>query len=372
MDNSLDLLLTLCSPLLFNKVSKIEVLFNSPQFSTERLLYLAALYNLSPLTQVSLNRLLESYSFSEKVKSTMEKLHHALEKKRVAFLIHNMKLHKEMERLTGILKVQGIWSMALKGTKLAINLFGGLDTRVIGDIDILVRPEKLFNAKKTLNREGYYSRHSEDTSVELLKSHHLELWNDNRKILVELHWTPVQNERMPYFIKHFWEDNTLWNEEHSDFSNIGLWLYLMLHHHEHAYGEFKTLVESAWITQKQKSPELLEKTANRYGFSGCWYLLQKQLTHYFEADPAWFPPTNKIRLHQQLAVKMLEEVPLSPTKNLYKRKLYARFLLSDMKEILKGLFYTVFPDNVFENEANNYSKFKAPFVYIKKFFKRRK
>ena len=73
---------------------------------------------------------------------------------RLQTLARNLSLHAELERIADTLHASGVPAVPLKGTSLAQRLFGSLDARRVGDIDVLVPEARLLQARAALRDLG--------------------------------------------------------------------------------------------------------------------------------------------------------------------------------------------------------------------------
>ena len=74
---------------------------------------------------------------------------------RLETLARNLSLDAELDRIASRLHASGIPVVPLKGTRLAQRLFGSLDARRVGDIDVLVPRARLAEARSLLGELGY-------------------------------------------------------------------------------------------------------------------------------------------------------------------------------------------------------------------------
>jgi hypothetical protein len=71
---------------------------------------------------------------------------------------HNMVVASELRNVVAGLNRSGIEVIPLRGASLAIRLYGDLNLRCFADIDILVRPEKLMDAARSLREMGIHPK----------------------------------------------------------------------------------------------------------------------------------------------------------------------------------------------------------------------
>ena len=103
---------------------------------------------------------------------------------------YNLAVHGELQSIGRALRARGIDVAPLKGTHLAQRLFGALDARRVGDIDILVPEERLEDARAVLFDLGYGRRSGASVGIEEHSFHGVPYIRvgPNCSFVVELHW----------------------------------------------------------------------------------------------------------------------------------------------------------------------------------------
>lgn len=111
--------------------------------------------------------------------------------------LHNLKLARELIRLTTRLEAAGISALAFKGPVLALKLRGNLSLRQFNDLDLLVRREDAGHAAEVLIAEKHHPRHFDLTSLErsLSRSNEDEFIRHSDLQMIDLHW----DLNPPYF-----------------------------------------------------------------------------------------------------------------------------------------------------------------------------
>jgi len=166
--------------------------------------------------------------------------------------VYNLSLLKELTRLLGKFREEGIDAVPYKGPSLARSLFGNVAFRRTRDIDILVRPEAVEPVRGLLVREGYRPA-TEMTDAEFIahrSSHyHLEFLRGADGLRVEIHW-----EFLPKNCGNF-ETNYVW--EHLVTEDLGgqptlafpaeeLFVLLCIHHgSKHEWDRLKWIADIA-------------------------------------------------------------------------------------------------------------------------------
>jgi hypothetical protein len=108
---------------------------------------------------------------------------------RLETTVQNLALEAELAAIAGLLEARGIPVIPLKGTHLARRLFGSLDARRCGDIDILVREEDWATSRELLVEYGYRPMASPRPGVQRHAFHGVPLLRvtNGRGFVVELH-----------------------------------------------------------------------------------------------------------------------------------------------------------------------------------------
>lgn len=106
--------------------------------------------------------------------------------------IKNLALHGEFLRLQTAFSIANIQMMPLKGTMLSQRLYGDIGLRQMKDIDLLVKPDKLFSSLDLLAKNGYqinlHPNLFKKKDLVLKRWWHIECYQPVLKIHLELHW----------------------------------------------------------------------------------------------------------------------------------------------------------------------------------------
>jgi hypothetical protein len=104
--------------------------------------------------------------------------------------ICNLSCHAELLRLGRALQARGIPAVPLKGTWLAQSLFGGLDARQVGDIDVLVSESQIEHARAVVRALGYATATGVRPGVQRHSFHGVPFVLDGPTggFQLELHW----------------------------------------------------------------------------------------------------------------------------------------------------------------------------------------
>ena len=118
----------------------------------------------------------------------------------------------ELIRIVKRFDRKGILVLPIKGPVVALQAWGDLGSRHVGDLDILVSPEQTFEAENILLRDGYrrIHPHFELTPRQRLayihRNHHFGYSSRKRGVMVELHWRFGSNRRLfPFKFDELWQ-----------------------------------------------------------------------------------------------------------------------------------------------------------------------
>ena len=111
-----------------------------------------------------------------------------------------------MTELHQALSAAGVRHMFLKGPLLAQRVYGGLEDRSVGDIDLLVRPESVDWVEQHLLGTGFERRYGLlwGRSLSRFFTHHLAFRRG--RDLLELHWSPAREPGLRVDLERLWTD----------------------------------------------------------------------------------------------------------------------------------------------------------------------
>lgn len=187
----------------------------------------------------------------------------------------------------------GFSVFVLKGLDVGLRAYKDLVIRDVGDIDLLVPPDKVSEAYRILESKGWHA-HIKNyqiffTSAILRNSHHeMRLLRKGFSIL-ELHWRPTYNpQELPLEYLQKSPVSMQANTGLPGFSNENLLIYLCIHGSKHGWGRLKWLfdlpnvveqLEIDWSFVWQKSGELGVSFAVQQGLMLAARYCNLQLTN---------------------------------------------------------------------------------------------
>ena len=166
---------------------------------------------------------------------------------RRATLLRNMALQAELQRIGRLLQPADIPMVPLKGTALAQRIFGTLEARRCGDIDILVPENQWGAAYEMLLDDGYRPRERVTPGVKHHAFHGIPLVRESQSggFVVELHWSLFDRRFVDVDERALWQRvpachangplRALPNEE--------LLLFLAVHSTKHSAGGLRLLAD---------------------------------------------------------------------------------------------------------------------------------
>ncbi|BAZ34105.1 hypothetical protein NIES4074_66190 [Cylindrospermum sp. NIES-4074] len=107
--------------------------------------------------------------------------------------LHNLLLTRELVSLLNLFNAHDIPAIPIKGSVLAVSVYGNLALRQFSDLDILVHKHNIFKAKDLLISQGYrLPREQETANIDQFEQGHAwQMMNPERHVSVDLHWSLV-------------------------------------------------------------------------------------------------------------------------------------------------------------------------------------
>ncbi len=174
-----------------------------------------------------------------------------LHKKKPSFfnlVSQSVKQQAIQEHVIKTLHQNGIPAIVLKGTALAQQIYNNTNARNSCDIDLLIQEQDISKTHDLLSSNNISRADPTPLPFVHLRLHHATYYSEgfSRKIPIELHW----NFSIPGFFKLSSED--IWAQTQKDGQgNVTLkpemtMVLLLMHHHRHAFKEFRNLVDLFW------------------------------------------------------------------------------------------------------------------------------
>jgi len=119
----------------------------------------------------------------------------------------------ELVRIVRHFEEKGIPVLPLKGPVIGLLAYGDVAIRHVGDLDIMVSPDRVWEAEGILIRKGFQRTHphfemtSRQWSVYFRNNHHFGYVHRDSKLSVELHWRFGSNRYLfPLRFDALWKD----------------------------------------------------------------------------------------------------------------------------------------------------------------------
>ncbi len=146
----------------------------------EALIQLAQRHRVLPLVYRALEAV-NSDAVPQPIRATLDHQFHVSAQR-------NLFLAGTLLKLLRLLESHRIPVIPYKGPVLAMQAYGNLALRQFGDLDILVREQDVVRAKELLLDHGYRWWQQRPVSLFPRQRKVYELFNEERQVLVELHW----------------------------------------------------------------------------------------------------------------------------------------------------------------------------------------
>jgi Uncharacterised nucleotidyltransferase len=248
-----------------------------------------------------------------RLKSASDVPREALARMRAEFSgnsLNNLHLARELARLTGLLKAQGIGAIALKGPVLALKAWGDIALRQFNDLDLLVRPVDAAGAAEVLIAAGYWPRtfDREDPARSIAHGCEDEFMQPGSPWMIDLHW-----ELHPSNFSYGPASTAIWDRAESvrvegaevlTLAPNDLVLYLAVHSAKHGW------ISLGWVSDFERTmraideaelPAMLEAARG----SGCLRMLLLAIALAADLLDAPIPPTFADALRSDRAVAPL-------------------------------------------------------------------
>ena len=203
----------------------------------------------------------------------------ALNAKSLAVSRRNFALAVETARLCRLFREAAIPAAFVKGVTLSVLAYGDIAIKHSRDIDILVSPARVLEARAVLERAGYALKYPlpalTETQLELLLRHGKE-WEFLRRageVATELHWTLTHNSLLMRDVDVSCPlvGVRVGDAEIPTFRIEELFVYLCVHGAQHSWSRMKWLADVAALLATIPSTDIegLYRAAQRRGSGRC-------------------------------------------------------------------------------------------------------
>lgn len=171
----------------------------SPQIKWDDFLDAAISSGMAPLVYKSLKDIPDKTSVPLEVMGSLADIYHGS-------VARNMYMRSELERILTVFNEKGIEVVLLKGAALSGTVYRDIGLRLMGDIDLLVRPGCLDRAKTLMSELSYAAEGGAGTEEWYRKNHfHLPPFkHESMPIIVEVHWD-IAGDSLGNNVNRWWE-----------------------------------------------------------------------------------------------------------------------------------------------------------------------
>lgn len=188
----------------------------------------------------------------------------------------NALMTAELGAIVAQLESHGIGVVPYKGPTLAIRAYGDVALREFGDLDLLMRPGDIFQAKRILEARGYapvreLASAQEPLLIASRRDYELGLADRARGILVELHWRGDPHARVPALEDRGWWQAlprmTISGGSCATLATDELLLLLCLHGSKHFWSSLGWLVDVVELARREPQADWsrIHLMARRHG-----------------------------------------------------------------------------------------------------------
>lgn len=319
----------------------LEFLIGKYEFSWMKVYRLSVVHKVTPLVW----KALQKYQISEIPLIIQEKFRQNIKSN----TLKSLKNAAELVKLTRLFEKNDIRTLPLKGSVLAIQVYGGLSERYAGDIDLLlVDPQQLWQVDSLVQSLGYviskpsFELNSRQKQAYLQYEKDIVYWHPESKIVLELHFSCLENHNLlPISSQMLWDNREpilIANEMVYCLSRDNHFQYLLAHGAKHGWYRLMWLCDIprilAGYTDEQKK-QLWDLSLllgiERLAAQGM------HLSHLFLDMPIVTPTKNYIT-HEPMVASLSEyaiNCLINPNKHLMKDLM----LWGKFKQIIRGLHY---------------------------------
>lgn len=267
----------------------------------------------------------------------------------VAFLLPQRSIETDLLRIFREAEVDAV---VLKGSAIAQDIYGNINSRVSCDLDILVKELDVERVDTILLGNGYVRHDTEPLAFLKYRRHHtVYLSQDSRyKLPIEIHW----NFSIPGFFRLTSEE--IWQQvkkSQSGSCNLSFEMNLILlsmHHHMHGFKQFRNILDLLWaftVYDKKIDWREFSKDLQQIGLQGSVDIALKQM------EKLWPVESKRLR-GLQVVKRQADKTHLFPVHHLtaiessagqmtLKDKLVMRLTLDGLRAFCFSFIKSVLP-----------------------------
>ncbi len=272
---------------------------------------------------------------------------------------YSIKQQALQNHILAFLKLNDIPAVVLKGTAIAADIYGNINTRVSIDIDLLLRDTDTDRVNTLFLEYGFTRRDTMPLSFLRYRLHHTTYvsTDEHHKSPIEVHW----NFSIPGFFNL--TSNDIWQEISADTQGeyhlspkMNL-IMLLMHHHRHAFGELRNLLDLFWAIFKHQDDidwQEFAKMIERIGLVKVTLLSLRQISTLWPGQSRQLPVTMKLeeklsttRAARSLSLPLCNRIFAATHFENHtfaaREKLLYRVTLDHSGRILSSFLKTLFP-----------------------------
>jgi hypothetical protein len=156
------------------------------------------------------------------------------------------------KRVMSMLGAESIPSLVIKGSALASEIYGDINSRVSSDIDMLIRHKDAAAVDQLLSQDGFVRQGDKKFEFYLLRIHHAQYSKPGDNKFIEMHW----HFAIPCFFNLSYEE--IWagvrkqGKDNCVLSPEMTILLLLIHHHSHEFRHLGVLTDILWAFYKYR------------------------------------------------------------------------------------------------------------------------
>jgi hypothetical protein len=195
------------------------------------------------------------------------------------------------KKALSILGRESIPSLVLKGSALAKEVYGDINSRSSSDIDMLIRYCDAAAVDRLLSQDGFIRQGDRKLEFYLLRIHHAQYVKYNN--FVEIHW----HFAVPCFFTLSYEE--IWagvkyegDNQYALSPEMNI-ILLLMHHHSHAFRHLGVLTDIVWAFHKYRQAidwRLFGSDIKKYGLANTAAIVCGQI------EELWGDYTNELPL----------------------------------------------------------------------------
>lgn len=210
---------------------------------------------------------------------------------------HTLGLLHNMKELNSCFKNNAIEVLIVKGPILSKKLYEDSCIRYSWDIDIYVDKHNVLQAYQTLANLGYKAKDEsnfknlESTLSYIGEVKNIELYKDDKKTCVELHWDLISNAVCCFSFQNpflFSSETELYGEKYKVLSSEYELVYLILHASLHQWFRYQLIHDIyMYLNREEVNWKCVQEILHKQGYSVIW-------EHMILVLKYWYPKSSLV------------------------------------------------------------------------------